>query len=161
MAGTRTPRAVRWTIAACAALWVPYVVAVALGYEGVLAETARYVILAACLALCVARAATVGRERLPWALLACGLLVWVSADVYYTVAEPTSYPSLADAGWLLIFPVTYATLWLILRSRLRIRDVGLWLDGVLGGLTVAALGASLVFQPIVDATGGPPAAHAK
>jgi diguanylate cyclase (GGDEF)-like protein len=147
------------TIAACAALWVPYAAAVALGYDGLVVDVARYAILGACIVLCVARA-FVADERLPWAVLAGGLLVWVAADVYYTVAEPASYPSIADAGWLLIYPVAYAALWLVVRNRLRIRDAGLWLDGLLGGLAVAALGAALVFEPIVNAGSGSPTAVA-
>jgi diguanylate cyclase (GGDEF)-like protein len=43
------------------------------------------------------------------------------------------------------------------RRRVSHFHRSLWLDGVIGGLGAAAIGAALAFQTIVDATGGAPA----
>ena len=49
---------------------------------------------------------------------------------------------------------------LLLRSRAGHLRASLWLDGVIGGLAVAAVGTAVVFQAVLGATGGSRAAVA-
>ena len=58
--------------------------------------------------------------------------------------------------YLAFYPASYASLLLLARSRTDSFRSSLWLDGAIAGLTVAALIATLAFQPIVDATSGSP-----
>ena len=60
--------------------------------------------------------------------------------------------------YLAFYPASYAALLLLARSRTDSFRSSLWLDGGIAALTVAALIATLAFQPIVDATGGTTAA---
>jgi len=90
--------------------------------------------------------------------------VWTIGDIYYTVAlqdleEPPS-PSWADVGYLLCYPAWYAGLILLARSRVRGFQASVWLDGLIGALVVAALGAAVLLPPILAATEGSPAAVA-
>jgi diguanylate cyclase (GGDEF)-like protein len=109
-------------------------------------------------AACALRAArSSGAERGAWAVLTCGLLGFAAADIYWTAAledlASPPYPSLADAGYLSIYPAAFAALVLLLRARGGRPPAALWLDGLVCGLAVAAVGAALVFD-VVSSTDG-------
>jgi len=109
-------------------------------------------------AACVIRAVAVREERAAWVVMGAGLLAWAAGEVAWTllyVGEPDpSAPSVADLFYLSFYPATYASLLLLARSRTDSFRSSLWLDGAIAALTVAAVIATLVFQPIVDATSG-------
>ncbi|HEY7454370.1 MAG TPA: diguanylate cyclase [Thermoleophilaceae bacterium] len=109
-----------------------------------------------------ARALLVRSERWAWGILAFSMLVWAAADLYYGlvlgVQDSPPYPSIADAGWLLSYPASWVTLALLVRSRIGRFDAGLWLDGLLGSLALAAFSAALVLPPIIAAGEGDAAA---
>jgi two-component system cell cycle response regulator len=112
-------------------------------------------------AVCVTRAVAVEEERAAWLVMGLGLLAWAAGEATWTVvyageADPP-YPSVADVLHLSFYPASYASLLLLARSRTDSFRSSLWLDGAIAALTVAALIASLAFQPIVDATSGGPA----
>jgi two-component system, cell cycle response regulator len=131
------------------------------GIGGELRDAVLYngLVLAAAV-FCLARSLLRADTRLPWALVGLGLLAWGIGDVYYYVAladlEEVPFPSIADAFYLAFYPFVYAGLVLLLRSRLHGVRGDLWLDGMIAGLTIAALGAALVFGAIVETTGGDP-----
>jgi two-component system, cell cycle response regulator len=109
-------------------------------------------------ASCLARAALVRRERVAWALIGAGLLIWTGGEIYYEAVLAASgsvpTPSPADAGYLLFYPLTYAGLILLLRERIGSFPFTRWLDGLIAGLAVAALTAALALGPIADASTG-------
>ncbi len=109
---------------------------------------------------CLARPLRHEEARLPWALVGLGLLAWVIGDLYWEFAfanvDEVPFPSLADAFYLTLYPLVYAGLVLLLKNRLQNIRADLWLDGVIAGLSIAGLGAALVFGVFVDATGGDP-----
>jgi two-component system cell cycle response regulator len=119
------------------------------------------IVVAAAL-FCLARPFIRSDDRLAWTLVGLGLLAWGVGDIYYSVAladlEEIPYPSIADAFYLAFYPLVYAGLALLLRSRLQGLRGDLWVDGVIAALTIAALVAALVFGVIVDVTGGDPGA---
>jgi diguanylate cyclase (GGDEF)-like protein len=110
------------------------------------------------MALCAARAMLVRDERLAWALLAgfCGL--WAAGDLAWTLdlnhRAVAPYPNYTDAIYLVSYGCAYGGLMALLRSRLRPFPLSLWLDGLVGGLSLAALYATLVFGPIMGAATG-------
>jgi two-component system cell cycle response regulator len=111
-------------------------------------------------AACALRVAyTSGAERAAWAALSIGLLGFIGADLYYTVAladlESPPYPSWADVGYLSIYPAAYVALVLLLRSRAGRISPSLWLDGVVCALAAAALGAALVLGVVASTEGSP------
>ncbi len=103
-------------------------------------------------------------ERLAWLLAGVAVTLWGVGDAIWTfayvdLADPP-FPSIADAFWLAIYPPLYVALILLVRAHSGVVRRSLWLDGVIGGLSVAALGTAVVFQEVLHATGGSPAATA-
>jgi two-component system, cell cycle response regulator len=109
-------------------------------------------------ACCLVRAILVRAERLPWLFLSVALLLWTSGDLYYyfflSGAETIPFPSVADGFYLAFYPLSYAALGLLLRARMRGFQGNLWLDGLIAALSVAALGAAIAFDKVLDTTGG-------
>ena len=69
------------------------------------------------------------------------------------LADPP-FPSLADIGFLAVYPPAYVAIVLLLRSRVKDLRSSLWLDGVISGLAVGAVGTAVIFPAILDAVGG-------
>jgi diguanylate cyclase (GGDEF)-like protein len=108
--------------------------------------------------LCFMRAFTQREDRAAWALIGAGLLAWTAGDFVWTiwldnVANPP-YPSLADGLYLSLYPATYFGLSLLMRAHFRQSGAGVWLDGLIVGLTLAALGAAIVFPAVLSTTEG-------
>ena len=127
-------------------------------------ETLYDAILVGAAVLCVARAALVPNERLPWAVMGLALASWAGGELYWTfvladVAE-APFPSIADALWLGFLPAAYLALVLLVRERIPQVDSRLWLDGVIAALTAGALSAAIVFSAVQASTGGDTAAVA-
>jgi diguanylate cyclase (GGDEF)-like protein len=110
--------------------------------------------------MCVLRGLAVRRERLAWLVMGAGVFAWAGGDITWTVLladDPNPpYPSLSDFLYLAFYPASYASLLLVARSRTQSFRSSLWLDGAIAGLTVAAVIATLFFEPIVNATSGSP-----
>jgi hypothetical protein len=113
---------------------------------------------------CLARGILEPAERAVWLTMGIALAFTTTADIYYTLAfsnaEEVPYPSIADAFYLAFFPTCYIALGLLFRMRVGSFAPSLWLDGVVAGLTVAAVASGLVFQTVLDATSGSAAAVA-
>ncbi|HLB21868.1 MAG TPA: HD domain-containing phosphohydrolase, partial [Solirubrobacteraceae bacterium] len=114
--------------------------------------------------LCFARALRLREDRATWLVIGAGLLAWSGGDLVWTVwldhvADPP-YPSIADALYLALYPAIYVGLTLRMRSRFRHTGTAMWLDGIVVGLTMAALGAGLVLPAALDAASGSTAAVA-
>ncbi len=111
-------------------------------------------------AICITRAVAFEEERAAWLVMGAGLVAWGTGEVVWTLAladDPDPpYPSVSDILYLAFYPASYAALLLLARSRTDSFRSSLWLDGAIAALTVAALIATLAFQPIVDATSGGP-----
>jgi two-component system cell cycle response regulator len=105
---------------------------------------------------CLARALLIHRERLAWALLGTGLLLWTGGEIFYSAAfagsEEVPIPSLADVGYLAFYPLAYVGLIALMRERIGSFPATRWLDGLIVGSAVAALAAALALDPIVDAS---------
>jgi diguanylate cyclase (GGDEF)-like protein len=107
---------------------------------------------------CIVRASVFGRERNAWILIGAAILVWGAAEVYWTAAiegNPNApYPSPADAGYLLFYPLAYAGLGLLVRARAHEINWRLWMDGAIAALGTAALGAAFVFDFVAGKAAG-------
>jgi two-component system cell cycle response regulator len=108
--------------------------------------------------LCGARALRRRGNRAAWLLISAALLAWTGGDFVWTiwldnVANPP-YPSIADALYLTLYPAMYAGLILLMRSHFRHTGAAVWLDGIVVGLAMAALGADLVFPAVLGAASG-------
>lgn len=105
---------------------------------------------AAAAAICLLRQDS---ERLPWRLVGAGLALFTAANVYSTLTDPP-YPSIADAGWLLFYPLVYAMLITLVRQRVSRFSNSTWLDGAIAGLGGGALAAAFTLGPIIENTSG-------
>jgi diguanylate cyclase (GGDEF)-like protein len=115
-------------------------------------------VLIGCAALCGLRVIGHKGERVAWALLAVGLAVYASGNVYWSQAladlDAPPYPSVADGLWLGGYLFFYVAIVLLARARLPRLGARLWLDGLIAALTVAALSAAIVFKAVRETTGG-------
>src|SRR3954454_20041776 len=109
----------------------------------------------ACLIL-LTRALVPRAERGVWLAVAAGGFLGVGADIYYALAfrdaADVPFPSWSDAGYLGFYPFAYVALILLVRSRVTRLTPSVWLDGLTATLATAALGASVILQPVLQAT---------
>jgi diguanylate cyclase (GGDEF)-like protein len=107
---------------------------------------------------CLWRAAAIREERLPWLVMGAGIAAWTAADILWTAIYANDpdppYPSVVDALWLVYYPAACITLLLLLRTRVESVRASLWLDGLIGALTTAALACAAVYGPVVHASSG-------
>jgi two-component system cell cycle response regulator len=109
-------------------------------------------------AACVVRGARHERDRAAWLALGLAVLAWGAGNTVwsFTVAylPDPPFPSYADIGFLAVYPFAYVAIFLLLRSRTGRLRPSLWLDGVIAGLAVAAVGTAVVLQAVLNALGG-------
>ena len=88
------------------------------------------------------------RDRAAWLFMAAGLVAAFAGSTayyaHYQHLDPVPSPSWADAGWLLFYGLLAVGLVLRLRTRTRSMPFSLSLDGLIAGLTAAALAENYV-----------------
>jgi diguanylate cyclase len=98
---------------------------------------------------CLARAALVRRDRVPWILLGAGISCYALGEVLWFTwigMQPSPpYPSVADAFWLLFYALAMIALALLFRQRIHVLQTTLWLDALMGAFVVAAIGTAAAF----------------
>jgi diguanylate cyclase len=108
--------------------------------------------------LLVVRGLVDRRERTAWWFLAGGLASALAGSlayyVHYQNLTPIPSPSWADAGWLGFYPLVYLALWLLLRARVHRLLPSMWLDGLVAGLTAAAVAAAYLRGDAVPPAAG-------
>jgi len=109
-------------------------------------------LIAAAAAFCLARARLVERERGAWLALGIGLGCWAAGEATYSIflngPQEPSHPNVSDVLWLAFYPAAYVAIVLLVRERVREFRTSLWLDGIVGALAMAAIGAALLLDPI-------------
>ena len=160
------PQGVRIALAALALVLV--LLALQLGFkllpedkadlgEGILSN----IVMVGATVLCALRAALRAEEQKGWALFAVALAVWTAGDIYYAIAffglDEAPFPSAADAAYIAFYPLAYAGLVHILGARLPKLDPMVKVDGLIGALAFAALGAAVLFPAVLATTEGAPA----
>lgn len=107
------------------------------------------------------RAVLVVDNRAAWACLSAASAFWTAGDVDFLLVvrhqNPMPSPSMADAGFLAVYPLVWCAVILLLRHQAKTLPAGGWLDGLVGGLAAASLASALALRPILAATGGTPA----
>ncbi len=108
--------------------------------------------------LCLARALTRSRGRTVPLVLGGALLSWTLGDVALTIeslggATPPS-PSVADAFYIVFFPLAYVAVVLFMRGEVRRINSPSWLDSAVAGLGAASVCAAFAFRSVLSATGG-------
>lgn len=110
--------------------------------------------------MCVVRGVFVPRERTAWIALGAGMISWGIGDAYYTawlehlpLAKVPS-PSISDGFWLSFYGGAYIAIFALLKSRITRFPISTWLDGIVAGLSVAALTIVFVLEPVRAVTHG-------
>ena len=173
-AATALGRGGRWTLlvgfAVLASLLLVTAANAILGVGGSAAEkpirdwlsSAVYILVAGLVA---ARAVAVPHKRGPWLIFAVGLSLYGLGNVVWSfwfeqLASPP-IPSICDVLWLSFYPLSYAGIVGFASTRERRRPpAGVWLDGVIAGTGLAAVGAAAVFHQVLASATGSPAAVA-
>lgn len=113
---------------------------------------------AAIVGMVLARAALISHERTAWLLLAIGIACFTAGDVLFTLTAEGSgsapTPSLSDACYLLFYPCALAMLVSLVGGHVRDLHLSVWIDGAICALTVAAVGAALVLDPVLHSSHG-------
>jgi diguanylate cyclase len=100
-------------------------------------------------ALIAVRAYRVTADRLAWALIAAGMAVSAMGDIVYAMwVRNGQSPSAADPEYLAFYPLVYAGLLLLMRSRLKSVPLPIRLDSLVCALAAAAVGVALRAGPI-------------
>jgi diguanylate cyclase (GGDEF)-like protein len=156
--------ALRVAWAALLVVFAAYVaVALGLGDDGLLDVFSTWIYIALVLgaaALLALRAFTRDDRRAPWLALAVGAAMWAIGELIYELAyseapELAPYPSIADAFWLGSYLAVGTGIVLVLRARLRRAfHATMWLDAAIGATTIAALAATIAFDPVLAETAG-------
>jgi diguanylate cyclase len=111
--------------------------------------------------VCMVRSRRSTTFQRSWRILAAGLALYGLGNVYWTIfvrpLDPEPFPSPADGLWLSFYGVAFVALLLIVRDVATKLPLSLWLDGIVGGLAVAAV-MSAVAGPVLAVTGGSSAA---
>ena len=115
-----------------------------------------YILAAAIVAL---RAVRGSSQRRSWALFAAGLSLYGLGNILWNVwigqLKNPPIPSISDGLWLMLYPLSYLGIVGIARVHEQRRlPGGVWLDGIIAGGGLAALGAALVFGPVLAAASG-------
>ena len=160
--GSAIPRLARFLLAAAgvsfAAVLAHDVLGVSVLWEGGWEKAYNATEFFAAAACAVRTIRATGPERTAWLAMTIGLVAFFVGDIYWTVAlEPLDsppFPSFSDAGYLGIYPGFYVGLVLLLRARAGRISPALWLDGLITALSVAAIGAALVFGVVASSTEG-------
>ncbi len=109
-------------------------------------------------ALIAVRTYRISADRLAWILIAAGMASSAMGDVVYAAWVPEGQsPSVADPPYLAFYPLAYAGLLLLMRSRLKRVPVPIRLDSLVCGLAMAAVAAALTAGPIHAAATRAPA----
>jgi diguanylate cyclase len=119
-----------------------------LGADGLAWQLTFAAIFALAAGLCIARAALLPRERAAW--LAIGLAICMHASGwivdYFVYGGVAPVPSVCDPLWLGAYAGFYPGIVLLGRERFARRGVGVWVDGLLGGLALGAAVAATALQ---------------
>ena len=158
-------RAMRWVLATLGALLAACAVHAVAGFDAgplawLLEKWGYNVVLVGSGLACLARGIKVREERAAWLTMGVGVVGWALGNVYYTVVlwdlDPILIPSVSDVLWLGYYPIVYVAVAMLLRARIARFHASLWVDGALAALAVAALSAAVVFQSVLQSTGGEP-----
>jgi diguanylate cyclase (GGDEF)-like protein len=119
------------------------------------ATAAVYVLVSAVV---VARAVRIKQSRGAWIVIAVGISLYGAGNLVWSfwlehVSNPP-IPSICDGLWLALYPTSYLGVVLLARRQWRGVPAGVWLDGIVAGLGIAAVGAAVVVGPVLRSATG-------
>jgi diguanylate cyclase (GGDEF)-like protein len=98
------------------------------------------------------------RERLAWAAISAGLVMWTTGDLIWSLwignMATQPYPSLSDFLYLASYASIYTGFILLLRARVRPVRGSQWVDGMVGCLAISGVAAAVLFPAFTGLTEG-------
>ena len=141
--------------------WALGLVAGALGATGfgaMLAAQGKLVFLAGLVAMFVVRGIGSPRDRLAWWCFAAAVGSYLAGalgfELYYRYLPFVPRPRGPTSGYMGFYPFVFAALLLMLRARIRRLTAQTWLDGLVTGLTAAALATAVALGALLRAVDG-------
>jgi diguanylate cyclase len=108
--------------------------------------------------ICCWRVLRVGSDRGPWLLIAVGVTLYGFGNLLWALwlehVEEPPIPSACDALWLSLYPLVYVGVVWLARGGAKRAGAGVWLDGIVAGLGISAVGAAIVFQHMLETATG-------
>ena len=108
------------------------------------------------------RAVRVSDSRGSWMIFAFGISIYGLGNVLWAVwfehLPNPPIPSVCDGLWLMLYPASYIGIVGLARVRERRVPARAWLDSIIAGLGVAAVGAAIVMRPVLASVSGGSAA---
>ncbi|HEY7962460.1 MAG TPA: EAL domain-containing protein [Solirubrobacteraceae bacterium] len=102
------------------------------------------------------------QARRPWMSFALGISVYGLGNVLWAAwvehLPNPPIPSICDGLWLTLYPTCYVGIVGLARLRERRVPARMWLDGLVAGLGIAAIGAAIVVRPVLASVSGDTAA---
>jgi hypothetical protein len=115
------------------------------------APSLAYILVAGIMGL---RALRVTEGRLAWGAISLGLTLYSLGNVlyafFYQPMDSLPVPAWTDAFWLALYPLSYVGIAMLARQDSRSLPAGVWLDGIIAGLGMAAFGAAVVFGVVLS-----------
>ena len=157
----RVPTTVRFLQVLLLSTLVVYVISLAVrgeGYDIVFEGFVANAALALCPLLCLIRVVRIRVNRVAFALLGFGGLMFTAGNIVYVAhvqyLNPVQFPTVADIGYLGAYPFFVGAVILLACSDVGSRQIGVWLDGLVGMLGVTAIGAAIVLHTTLRHLGG-------
>jgi two-component system cell cycle response regulator len=110
-------------------------------------------VMVACAGVCLARGILMPADRLAWTLLGLGLACDAAGEILASISESFA-PTFQDALYLALYLSAYVAIVLLGRRQALQFRASMWLDGLIGGLAVGALGALALSRPGLVASHG-------
>ena len=108
------------------------------------------------------RAVRTMESRKSWMIFALGISVYGLGNVLWAAwiehLPNPPIPSICDGMWLTLYPCCYIGIVGLARLRERRVPARMWLDGIVAGLGIAAIGAAIVVRPVLATVSGDTAA---
>jgi diguanylate cyclase (GGDEF)-like protein len=108
------------------------------------------------------RAVRTMEARKSWMIFAFGISIYGLGNVLWAAwiehLPNPPIPSICDGMWLTLYPCCYVGIVGLARLRERRVPARMWLDGIIAGLGVAAIGAAIVVRPVLATVSGGTAA---
>jgi diguanylate cyclase (GGDEF)-like protein len=108
------------------------------------------------------RAVRTTESRRSWMVFAFGISIYGLGNVLWAAwiehLKVPPIPSICDGMWLTLYPCCYLGVVGLARVRERRVPARMWLDGIIAGLGIAAIGAAIVVRPVLASVSGDTAA---
>jgi diguanylate cyclase (GGDEF)-like protein len=124
------------------------------GYDPAVDGFLYVALFAACTVNLVLRAVLVPQERRVWVIFALGTGLYGLGMLLWAAAGRDGDTSLlTNAMWLSLYPLLYVGIVLLVRERVVRFPRSMWLDGLIGGLAVAAVAGTVLLGSVEVDTG--------